>query len=119
MTLSHETDSLVSQVDELREQNGALRVAAERYAWLAGLKANSFSLQLNDHASNYLTAKEWIEEYDTEGDFSGVPADLLQAMKDTNTIWRLQIYPETPIGFYMWYGPTLESVIDQARGAMR
>lgn len=85
------------------------------YEWLATFKANCLHLARNDdNACNYTTAKEWIEKYKPE-DFKDTSPDLIQQMKDTNTIWRLQIYPRTPNGFYFWFGPTLDSVIEQAR----
>lgn len=90
----------------------------ENYEWLARLKPNSLSVELNEHACNYVTAKQWIEEHCAE-DFVEVPPDLVEAMKASNTIWRLQIYPNTPVGFNFWYGPTLDSVIEQARAALR
>jgi hypothetical protein len=85
-----------------------------RWQWLANLKCNSFTLcRDDDHACNYVTAKQWIEERSSES-FDQVPPDELQRMKDTNTIWSLQIYPHTPIGFNVWYGATAEYVIDAA-----
>lgn len=87
---------------------------AQRWQWLAGLKCNSFTLSRDDdHATNYVTARQWIEEYMPEN-FRDVGADELQRMKDTNTIWCLQIYPNTPVGFNVWYGATAESVLDAA-----
>lgn len=85
------------------------------YEWLAAQKPNQLHLTRNDHACNYVTAKVWIEEYATQDEFKHVPPDLLEAMKATNTIWCLQIYPDTPIGSYVWYGHTIDSVIEQAR----
>jgi hypothetical protein len=84
------------------------------YEWLAMLKANSWSVEVNENACNYCTAKQWIEEYSPDL-FTDVPADLIEAMKATNTIVRLQIYPNTPVGFNWWCGPTLDSVVNQAR----
>jgi hypothetical protein len=86
---------------------------ARRYTWLAAQKPNSLHLSYNDHASNYVSVKVWIEEYVPDW-FEDTPADLLEQMKQTGSIWQLMIYPNTPIGSYSWYGPTLESVIDQA-----
>lgn len=79
------------------------------------LKPNSFILEMNEHACNYVTAKVWIEEYGSADEWADVPADLIEGMKASNTIYRLQIYPNTPVGFNSWYGPTLDSVIEQAR----
>lgn len=85
------------------------------YAWLASQNPCSLSIEMNEHACNYVTAKEWIEEHTGQDEWSQIAPDLLQSMKDTNTIWRLQIYPNTPVGFNVWFGPTLDSVIEQAR----
>jgi hypothetical protein len=88
---------------------------AERYRWLREHKCNSLHLDRDgDHACNYTTAKKWIEEYCPD-DFKDIPLAEIQAMKDANTIWRLQIYPNTPIGFNVWLAATLDSAIDAAR----
>ena len=88
---------------------------ASNAEWLSTLQCSSFHLTRDDeHAPNYATAKEWIEEYQPK-DFTDVDPVELQAMKDTNTIWCLQIYPNTPVGFNIWYGATMDSVIAQAR----
>jgi hypothetical protein len=84
-----------------------------RYEWLSRLKANSWSIEVNEHACNYVTAKQWIEEYCPEN-FSDTPPELVEGMKNANTIVRLQIYPNTPVGFNWWCGPTLDSAIEQA-----
>lgn len=87
---------------------------AARYRWLRDNVNNSLSLSRNDgHASNYMTAAQWIEEYATEH-FSDTSSEEIQKMKDTNTIWSLQIYPNTPIGFNVWHASTLDAVIDEA-----
>jgi hypothetical protein len=90
-------------------------VAVNHYEWLASLKANSWSLSYNDdHAANYTTAKEWIEDRVPEW-FEHTDPEELQRMKDTNTIWSLQVYPDTPIGSYTWYGATMDYVVGKAR----
>lgn len=87
-----------------------------RFKWLAAVKCSSFTLSRNDdHACNYMTAKQWIDMYQDE--FKDVGPDELQAMRDGDTIWRLQIYPDTPVGFYVWFGATAQSVIDRAMAA--
>ena len=85
-----------------------------RWVWLTTLKCNSLHLTRDeDHACNYVSAKEWIEDYHPEI-FEGTDPEELQRMKDTNTIWRLQIYPNTPIGFNVWHGATAEAAVDAA-----
>ena len=86
----------------------------DRADFLSKSRFNELILSCNEStSSNYCTAQEWIEEHDPES-FEECSPEEIQAMKDTNTIWRLQIYPDTPIGFYVWYGATMESVVDAA-----
>ena len=104
---------VATAIADLCEQRA--EAAPSNAEWLSTLKCNSFHLTHDDeHAVNYVTAKEWIEEYQPK-DFADVDPIELQAMKDTNTIWCLQIYPHTPVGFNVWYGATMDSVIAQAR----
>ncbi len=87
---------------------------AMRYRWLRDNKFNSLYLDRNDDIStNYTTAKEWIEERVPEWFEDCDPVEL-QAMKDTDTIWSIQIYPDTPIGSYTMHGATLDHAIDAA-----
>lgn len=93
--------------------------ALELALWLSRLKANSIHLGMNDeHACNYMTAEQWIDEAlqsEHDGDeFRECSPEELQAMKDTNTIWSLQIYKDTPVGFYRWVAPTMLGVIEKA-----
>jgi len=89
--------------------------------WLARLKVTSIHLECNgEHAANYMTAAEWIDaELNdvTARDFKDCDPQEIQRMKDTNTIWSLQIYKDTPIGFYRWVAPTMLEVIAKAHAA--
>lgn len=88
-------------------------MSAERFQWLATFKCSSLHLTHNDHASNYVTAKVWIEEYEPAW-FGDETPEHIQAMKDADTIWTLQIYPTTPVGFFKWNRATLEEAVDAA-----
>jgi hypothetical protein len=84
-----------------------------RYRWLRDLKCNSLTLSRDDdHACNYMTASEWIDRGPET--FADVDPAELQRMRDANTIWRLQVYPHTPVGFNVWHGATAEAAIDAA-----
>jgi hypothetical protein len=90
----------------------------EMFTWLADLRCNSFSLSRDDdHACNYVTAKQWIEDFGEAREWEDIDADELDAMKNQNTIWKLQIYPATPVGFCIWYGVSMESVVAKAMTA--
>jgi hypothetical protein len=59
-----------------------------------------------------MTASEWID--DNADWYVDDNPEEVQRMRDTNTIWRLQVYPNTPVGFNVWNGSTLDSAIDAA-----
>lgn len=84
-----------------------------RYRWLRDLKCNQLYLTRDgDHACNYMTAREWIAEHPE--DFADDDPAEVELMAATNTIWRLQIYPRTPVGFNVWHASTMDAVIDAA-----
>lgn len=86
---------------------------AERFEFLAKLHAcNHVCLGHNENKASYMTAKQEIESHTAF--YKGVPRETLLAMIEADSIWALQVYPETPVGFFVFHGPTLESVIDEA-----
>lgn len=90
----------------------ACRKDAERYRWLRDLSSNQMYLTHNEHAANYDTAEGWMDNM-TDW-FANDPPESVAEMKATNSIWTLQIYPSTPIGFNLWNRATLDEVIDAA-----
>jgi len=99
---------------EMLERLERAEADAARYRWLRDRQDNALHLSRNgDHACNYVTAKRWIEDMAGD-DFSEVDPVELEKMKETDTIWRLQVYPDTPIGFYTWHGATLDAAVDAA-----
>lgn len=90
---------------------------AARYRFLRDMQCNHFYLTRNsEHAPNYMTATDWIDQAD-QGEFDDVPADELARMKETNTIWCLQVYPRTPVSFWTTCGATLDAAVDTAIAA--
>ena len=69
-------------------------------------------LRHNTNTGNYETVKELIihTDYDWQSE------EHKQRAVDTNEIWELQWYPETPIGFYLIAAPTLNELIEFAQG---
>lgn len=105
-----------SQPDPM-PQDVAAPTLEQMFNWLLNNQHQILYLTKNeDHRTNYVTAKKWIEEEAPEH-FEGCPQDELQKMKDADTIWTLQFYPDTPIGFYVFHGATMDSVIRQAMEA--
>lgn len=87
---------------------------SERYRWLRDSTPNALHLSRNgDHACNYMSAADWIDNGHPEW-FADDPQEAIDAMKAADTIWCLQIYPDTPVGFYALNRATLDAAIDAA-----
>lgn len=69
----------------------------------------ALSLTHNDHRNVYETLTDYIANRDLAGDF--VCAEAMQRAIDTDEIWELQWYPETPIGSHLVAAPTLAEVL--------
>lgn len=86
---------------------------AARYRFLRDMKPNSYTLSYNDgHKPNYMSVEEWIAS--SHGMYDEITDETRQKMIDTDTIWTLQIYPNTPIGFNWYHGATMNEAIDAA-----
>lgn len=83
--------------------------------WFAKIDPCHWVLTYNEHAMNYSTVVVEIES--NLDDYASTPAHLLSEMRATNRAYRLQIYPLFPVGSHVFHGPTLASVIEQARAA--
>lgn len=96
---------------EWADKQISMRKDADRYRWFRDQKPNSLNLGRNsDHSSNYMQASEWIEQNPEW--FDGTPEVDMAKMAETNTIWQLQIYPNTPVGFYVYCRSSLDDLID-------
>lgn len=72
---------------------------------------SSLTLSFNEaHATNYMTVTDFIEagQYDPE---SWVNPEEMQKSIDTNSVWTLQWYPDTPIGFYTLRASSLDVLL--------
>jgi hypothetical protein len=93
-------------------------------AALRGLLRGEFSsltIGFNEqHAPNYDTAQKWADDFPQSdshnyNDVREWPSeeDRLKAIRD-NSVWSLQWYPDTPVGFCNVYASTLRGVIELA-----
>jgi len=71
-------------------------------------------LNINTHRDSYETVEQYFEDIIRKEDFEDIPSDLLDKMKELDTIIELQFYPDSPVGFYTVYHYDLESAIDIA-----
>lgn len=77
---------------------------------LPGHKCGLF-LQHNEHRSYYEAAAEWIGQNDH---YAWKDEASKQAAIASDSVWTLQWYPDTPIGFYAVAAPTLEELLELA-----
>jgi hypothetical protein len=70
--------------------------------------AASLTIQHNDHKGIYQSAADWIEENEI---FRWKDEASQQRAIETDSIWTLMWYPDTPIGSYSIAAPTLEEVL--------
>jgi hypothetical protein len=105
-----------AQLATLTARLGELEKDAARWRWLRDSTPCSLHVSRNDdHAPNYMTAAQWIAEFPDA--FTDDPPDEVRRMVETNTIWTVQIYPNTPVGFNWWHASTLDAALDAAMSA--
>lgn len=72
-------------------------------------------LEHNRHRDLYQTARDWITEEETREVFPDWKDEAAkQKAIDTDEVWTLQWYPNTPIGFNFVAAPTLEELLAYA-----
>jgi hypothetical protein len=87
---------------------------ARRYRFLASLhECNAAYLSRNEFAGSYGSARQELE-YDPLGTYEDVTPEMRAKMIEMNSIWCLQVYPNTPVGFNIYHAATLDEVIDEA-----
>jgi len=71
-------------------------------------------LMHNDHKSVYEPAEQWI----ADNEWCNWQSDeAKQRAIATDSIWTLQWYPETPVGFIALAAPTLEELLAWANSS--
>lgn len=86
------------------------------------LKGQHSSLTIgfnDDHACNYVTAEGWRDEY---GFYGGDEKDIIDWASDEerekaireNSVWTVQWYPDTPVGFFCVGASTLKAAVEFA-----
>jgi len=65
----------------------------------------------NDHKNNYESAEAWVT---AQTDYDWPSSIAKQRAIETDSIWTLTWYPETPIGSLSIAAPTLEELLEFA-----
>ena len=68
----------------------------------------------NEHKNSYEKAEQWIVDHDDWCMWENEEA--IQIAINTDEIWSLQWYPDTPVGFNAVAAPTLEDLLRLANG---
>jgi hypothetical protein len=68
----------------------------------------------NQHKDYYETVEEHVNEYANISKDDFVSEEDYQKCVETNELWELQWYPETPIGSHKVNGSSLEIVLQKA-----
>jgi hypothetical protein len=71
---------------------------------------SSLTISFNEHAHNYCDAHKAVER-GILGSDEWVSEEEKQRAIETNSVWSLQWYPETPVGFHSLLASSLEAVI--------
>ena len=78
----------------------------------------SLTIRHNEHKDYYQTVKQFLDEREQmmniEDDDWATPTSKERAMA-TDSLWELRWYPNTPVGFNMIFGATLEEVLLKAK----
>ena len=61
---------------------------------------------------------ETIEQHLTTHDWQEVSAERAKELDAGGVLWELQIYPRNPVGFYIFYGATLDEVVAEAHATL-
>ena len=77
-------------------------------------------LTINEHRDYYMSVKDRLLELIEQDriDLEDVDLELENRMIETDSIYELQFYPDTPIGSYTVWGSTYEEVIEKAKGCL-
>lgn len=72
------------------------------------------TLEHNPHTAYYETVAQWLSRPEREGEddfYAWQSNEARQRAIDTNEVWTLQWYPDTPIGFIAIAAPTLDELL--------
>jgi hypothetical protein len=73
----------------------------------------SLHITHNQHKAYYEPIEEYLRDRNIDDEDWATPTSKERAIQ-TNNLWELQWYPNTPVGFNIVYGATLEEVIKKA-----
>lgn len=85
---------------------------------LASHCMGSVFLEINPQRNEYVTVREYLNNGQEYRDFSNLDDLTRQRMIDLDTLYSLQFYPLTPIGFHLVFGANFFEVLQAAGRVM-
>lgn len=73
-------------------------------------RCRTFFVRYNDHLSSYGTVEAYLNAPHGVYDEPEATAACIAA----DRVWEVRVYPKTPVGFLLFYGPELEPLLDEA-----
>lgn len=73
----------------------------------------SIFISHNDHKNSYISVEEHLHFLGVKTDDFLFSEDM-EVSKRIGSLWEVHWYPDTPIGFYMAFGSTLEYALAKA-----
>ena len=71
----------------------------------------SLSIEFNEHVSVYATIEQWEASYPDECAVAWASPKERAVALATNSVWRVLVYPDTPVGFFATAASTLEAAL--------
>jgi hypothetical protein len=108
----------LSPADVIAQQSAKIAALRDRVAELeAGLEASlpehkaELSITHNEHRCSYESAADFLDACAIDADELARP-DEIERMIESDSIWCLQWYPHTPLGFNRRYAATLGALLE-------
>lgn len=70
-------------------------------------------LSHNEHRGVYQTLRDWLANQNDD-DADWVSDEQLEKALAEDSCWRLQWYPQTPVGFFVIYAADLDALLSAA-----
>lgn len=96
------------------DESLAASLANNRLIEMLPVHAGELSISHNEHKSLYEDLAQYIENLELADSFNDDEA--MKRAIETNSLWVIQWYPDTPVGFFTVAAPTLGEALLLAEG---
>jgi len=93
----------------------AFRFIMENFKELVSLCKASVEILVNDHKNYYESVEQHIDEEDKED----IDKEVFEEMVKRDIVVKVQVYPHTPVVFFLVYHYDIDKAIDIALDAVK